>query len=37
MEDGWPGGRAMMNDGHAMSALYLTIFLTRIFYSLQKL
>ena len=26
----------MMNDGHAMSALYLTIFITRIFYSLQS-
>ena len=37
MDDGWPGGWAMMNDGHAMSALYLTTFTTRIFYSFQKL
>ena len=37
MDDGWPGGWAMMNDGRAMTALYLTIFITRLFYSLQKL
>ena len=24
MDDGWPGGWAMMNDGSAMTALYLT-------------
>ena len=37
MDGGRPGGWAMMNEGRAMSALYLAIFITRIFYSLQKL
>ena len=37
MDDEWPGGLAIMNDGRAMNALHLTIFIATIFYSLQKL
>ena len=29
MDGGWPGGWAMMNDGRAVSFLYLAIFITR--------